>query len=469
MSHPQKNIMDYPEILLDANNIEQYLTKRYEEQILNTKYFSDIEIQLILAKNCNLNCTNCQAGCSINDVNEFMTLEEIKYAIPKLKTAFENNITRIVLFGGEPLLNPQYKEICYYIRQEFPNIIITIYSNGLIIQDWQEQDYKFAQDLNVDFILTLYPLKDYIPKIEKQTKLMKQLGINCQINGSRPYFVKGGYNLTGASSPSRFFTCCHSSFPPHFYLYKKKLYRCAVSIKWQDFGGPYIEQDFLDIDCLDKNKILKYCSRPLELCKFCSSTDDLPFGSDEIMIWHSQIKLPSNYQSNLFDLYINDYKTYHNYVHDCKDILPCFQNEYFINNLIEDELPSFPAQMFQIRFTSGLGDICIPFSKEINKNIDLLFELKNLILNQKDYLKMNFYFISLDKDKEAKKNIYYTFPPTSCDLKGNFFLLEAENSNSFYKDFIKNSYLKNKFLLIDYRVLKDVNYLINYFKKENDK
>ena len=89
------NIVDCQEITCDM--IEDYLAKRYQQQVLKTKFPFDVEIQLILARNCNLNCTNCQAGCNINDKNELMTLDEIKYAIPKLKKFFQDKILQIYL------------------------------------------------------------------------------------------------------------------------------------------------------------------------------------------------------------------------------------------------------------------------------------------------------------------------------------------------------------------------------------
>ena len=441
------------------SDLSQYLLTLYKNQILNIKDYS-IEIQLILSKNCNLNCTNCQALCNINDTNEFMTLEEIKNNIPILKNFFKNKISNFILFGGEPLLNPEYKEICQYLRQEFPDLKITIFTNGLIISNWTKENYKFAQELNINFQITLYPLIDTIPKIQQQEKIMDELYIEHKIAGSRPYFVKGAFDLQGKSNPTRFFTCCHSLFPPTFYLYKNKFYRCAVSLRTQDLGIPYLEEDYLDIRTLNEKTFLEYCSKPLSLCKYCSIDQD--FGTDELIPWHTQATLSSNYNKTLLDMYLNDYPTYFKYLHNCKYLVDIFKNEYFLSKQTDDELPSKGFTIYLNRFKDGIGDVLIPFSKKFitTKNVQLL---KNLILNQKDYLKINFYFISLDKDKNTKELMYKTFTPTSCDIQGNFHFLESENNKNIKEIFLNNSYINKKLIINDLKLLFDSNYLYNYF------
>lgn len=463
MSLQAQNIVDYPEISYDM--MENYLAKRYEQQILNSSSIPEVEIHLILARNCNLNCTNCQAGCRIDDKDDFMTLDEIKYALPKLKNFFQNSIIQVVLFGGEPLLNPEYKEICKYIRNELPNTTITIYTNGIIISNWEKNDYQFAIDLNIHFIYSLYPLPDYLDKMKHQEEIMSELNIQHQCCGNRPFFVKGAYNTEGTSNPNRFFTCCHSLYPPHIYLFKKKLWRCAPSLSWDKINIPCFDEDYLDIDNLNEKQFLEYCSKPLHICKFCGEGDNLPFGSDEIIVWHSQKDLPSNYSDSLIDLYINNYDKYYEYIHNCKNIITCLNNEYFLNANKPDELPSNPFKLFLNRFKVGLGDVCIPFTKESCQNIENLFKLKELILNQTDYSKINFYFISLDKNKMAKQHIYNIFPPSSCDLPGNIFLLESDTPNNFYQIFLQNSYLKKKICILNYKDLLDKNYLSNKFNE----
>jgi MoaA/NifB/PqqE/SkfB family radical SAM enzyme len=74
----------------------------------------------------------------------------------------------IILFGGEPLLNQEIKEICQYIKNEFPEIQITIFTNGLLLDSWNEEDFLLMKKLNIHFLITMYPIEQSIKNTEKQ-------------------------------------------------------------------------------------------------------------------------------------------------------------------------------------------------------------------------------------------------------------------------------------------------------------
>ena len=86
-----------------------YLKILYKKQVSQlTPFYS---LMIALTDGCNLNCTNCQTFCRINSTPTFTTLQEIKQYVPFLKEKL-NYCRDIKLFGGEPLLNPEIKEIC---------------------------------------------------------------------------------------------------------------------------------------------------------------------------------------------------------------------------------------------------------------------------------------------------------------------------------------------------------------------
>lgn len=392
-----------------------------------------------------------------------MTLEEIKIAIPKLIKFFKK-IPNWTLFGGEPLLNPQYKEICQYLREVSPNSNISIFTNGLILSNFNKKDFDFFKNFNIKLKITLYPLPQYIHKIEEKEKIMREKNIQYTIEGCRPFFAKGGYNLNGSSDSSRFFSCCHCSWPLSFYLYKNRLYRCAISIRITDLGIPFFKEDSILIDDLNETLFKSFCSKPLKLCNYCNT--EMDYSSDEIIIWHQQKDLQSDYTHNLKDLYINNYDLYWKYVHDCSVIKNLFNDEYFLSayNNYNDGLPSNPFQSFLIRFKSGLADVFIPYSKDSIANTEGLYYLRNLIFNQKNYKLFNFYFVSTDQDKKTKDLMYLIFRPMACDLPANFFLLQGNGINDSYNEFLKNSYLQQKIIINNYKNLLNSNYLIDQYE-----
>ena len=106
MSRQAQNIVDCPEISYDM--IENYLAKRYEQQILNSSSIPEVEIHLILARNCNLNCTNCQAGCRIDDKDDFNMYKKVgKFWNITLNDKYSKKINEYVKEWSEKDYNSQ--------------------------------------------------------------------------------------------------------------------------------------------------------------------------------------------------------------------------------------------------------------------------------------------------------------------------------------------------------------------------
>lgn len=419
------------------------MAKIYASQIKNTLNFS-YNLIISLTDMCNLNCTNCQTFCK-KENKSFTTLNDLKISIPILKKKL-NNCSGITLFGGEPLLNPEIKDICQFLRNEYPNLPIEIFTNGLLLANWEEQDYYLMKQLNIKFLITLYPLKQAINIVSEQEKIFKKHNIQVKIHGTRPYFCKTDYNKEGKSDiKKRFFSCYHASFPPTFYLHKDKLFKCGVTPGFLKINLPISNEDYLKIDELEMEKVLEYCSKPLNACKYCGFLGD--YGSDEIFIWHQQNDLKSEYFMTLMDLYVQDYNSYYKFCHDCSHILPILKNEYFLSKYINEGYISDPFNIYLNRFFNGIGDVLIPFDKYIVNNLQFLYKFKDNLVSQKNYSKINFYFISIDGDKKAKEIMYKTFTPTSCDIKGNFYFLEELDNNKIQETFFSNSYLPHKFIL----------------------
>ena len=429
-----------------------YLKLLYKKQVSQlTPFYS---LMIALTDGCNLNCTNCQTFCRINSTPKFTTLQEIKQYLPFLKEKL-NYCKDIKLFGGEPLLNPEIKEICQYLRQEYPSLQISIFTNGLLLSTWTEEDFAVIKKLNIDFLITVYPIKKSVENIKLYEKKFQEMGIKMTTHGVRPYFNKSTYDKKGRQNIlQRYFHCFHSKIPFSFYLHKNKLFKCGVCANYPNFGIPQSEKDYILIDQATKEEIIDYLSTPLNACKYCgayrteyNSEQEDPYGSDELIIWHQQKDLPSDYEMSLQELYTYKYDIYYKYCHDCKHILPFLKDEYFLSKIDMVQEMMYDKNYIQVyldRFFEGKCDIYIPFDKTIIENIDLLLMFRQLIFKQKKCNHINFYFVSTDKDQESKYKMYRYFTPTSCDVNINTYFLEGEDG---YSTFLQNSFLKNKYTL----------------------
>lgn len=80
-----------------------------------------------ITEKCNENCTFCYRTLS-----EDLSLEDNKKIADKL---IEHGVEKITFAGGEPLLYEGLFELARYIREKKPSILLSLTTNGLLIND----------------------------------------------------------------------------------------------------------------------------------------------------------------------------------------------------------------------------------------------------------------------------------------------------------------------------------------------
>lgn len=404
-----------------------------------SKQFS-IVLNIILNNYCNLNCTECQAFCDTNNSIDFLSLIELKELIPLIKSNF--SITKIILLGGEPLLHPNIIEICNYLINEFKNIDIIIFTNGILAKDIVLKNYSIFKNSNIIFEFSIYPIINIINEI----KNLEQLEIKTITRNIRPIFNKITFNKQGENNKDKFFLCGNNyNTPIELFMNHEKLFKCPLPAYWHLINLPITTDDYLNIKNLNQKNIIKYFSNSLIACKYCGSCTDekkLENNSEDFIFWHRQKDISNDYFHSLFYYYLYNYNTYYNYCHSCKEIIPLLKDPYFLSKHFEEGYSINILNILQIRFFIGKKDIFIPFSANITNNDIQILKQKLFLLN--DFLKINFYFVSIDKDIKSKEKMYKNFLPFSKSNYGNFYFLEANNLQEGYCCFLENSYLNIK-------------------------
>ena len=98
---------------------------------LSDSYLSYLEYHV--ADHCNLNCKYCTHYSPLVQEPVFTDLEKFKLDLQLLKERIDD-IGVIRILGGEPLLNPQLSEFITYTRRLYPKAVITVVTNGLLIE-----------------------------------------------------------------------------------------------------------------------------------------------------------------------------------------------------------------------------------------------------------------------------------------------------------------------------------------------
>ena len=76
---------------------------------------------IVLTHLCNRDCPFC-IDIYRNKSKDYLSLEKLKEINVTLQ---ENNIKRVTLVGGEPLLNPEFEEICLFLSKYYDLVITT--------------------------------------------------------------------------------------------------------------------------------------------------------------------------------------------------------------------------------------------------------------------------------------------------------------------------------------------------------
>ncbi len=104
--------------------INQKLIKlNYDVNIWHEKISTPVPtLQTFITNKCNKRCTGCFYAHNLGK-NE-MSITEYK----KLVEKYENDISKVILLGGEPTMHPKLSEMCIFNQNK--NIKTTIYTNG---------------------------------------------------------------------------------------------------------------------------------------------------------------------------------------------------------------------------------------------------------------------------------------------------------------------------------------------------
>lgn len=121
-------------------------------------------IELHISDKCNLDCRGCSHFSPLFDELNADFNQKIN-DIRQIKALFDD-VFRIDILGGEPLLNPEVGKYVSELRKELPKTFIQIYTNGLLIPGLKDEVLKEIFDNNISVSISEYrPTHKIIDKI----------------------------------------------------------------------------------------------------------------------------------------------------------------------------------------------------------------------------------------------------------------------------------------------------------------
>lgn len=396
-----------------------------------------------LTSKCNLNCYNCATACSNSMQHNYeLNLQTFETNLIKIKNVCKN-LTNIVLTGGEPLLYPHFIKACEITRKIFPQNSIVIFSNGLLLNKFSDEEILKLKKMNIIFSISLYPNEKILKKLYNDISYLESKGIHFEsyYDKSRPYFFKGGYTFTAESiEAKKNFDNCLEKYEYLFSLIEDKIFNCPTAILFYNLNYSFSPNDYIGLnDLYSEEQLYKLSNTAHDMCKNCGKKNNLNNGK---LIWHMQSEIPvkENYEDNLLDLFLYNYPVY-NILQNNEDELKKALNDPIFDISIMKEKEYHGYKQLRNKYFDGIADILIIVNNTNNDN--QLSKIIKLLLIQNNLKKYNFYIgfeenISIDKQKN--------FLITSSQLENCYYF--KEKKEKIIQKFFEISHL-NKYFIIN--------------------
>ena len=258
---------------LFSNLFHNFLTLSYQfkdkfKKAIGAKPSLDY-IEFHLADHCNLNCKGCGHFSPIAD-ETFASLTNYRLDLLRLKEFF-SNVKKIVLMGGEPLLNPQIEEFIDLTRKIFPEANILLFTNGILLPKMPTTFWSTCRACSITIDISFYP-----PMRSKEStivNIVKTNGVKLQTH--RVSTFHAFYNKNGDTDAKKAFKKCRLRWYTPM-LREGKLFICpkAATINYfvKKFGFDIPRTGFVDIHSgnISGWDVKERLNESASVCNYCT-------------------------------------------------------------------------------------------------------------------------------------------------------------------------------------------------------
>lgn len=233
-----------------------------------------LKFEVHLAEHCNLNCKGCD-NFSPLAAEEFLELDEYERDCRRLSDLFGGKVKKLLLLGGEPLLNPRIEDFLRVSRECFPRGRIIIVTNGLLLPKMTDKFWKNCKKYGIEIEPTKYPVNFDYDAVEE---MARGGGVKyCYVTpGVVKTLKKMPLDAAGGQSIQHNFLNCHRA-NGCITLKHGKLYTCSAAPHasiindYFNLGMCLEEDDGINIyQAENRFEIMKFLARPIPFCRYCN-------------------------------------------------------------------------------------------------------------------------------------------------------------------------------------------------------
>lgn len=245
-----------------------------ERQVENITPHQKLQFETHIVEHCNLNCQMCTHFSPLAQT-EFADINMFEKDLQRLHELFVDDVTYIMLLGGEPLLHPLLTQFLKIARKTFPYTDIILYTNGILIPKMNEKFFETCKVNKILIVLTRYPIQmDY----SVVNNLLDKYGINykyCNTPGREKKSTHYPLDTMGNQNSKNSFLNCDMANRCIF-LKNGKLYTCPMIPnvhhfnKYFNYNFEVTQKDYVDIyESINKTEILEFLASPPPFCRYC--------------------------------------------------------------------------------------------------------------------------------------------------------------------------------------------------------
>lgn len=243
-----------------------------------------IKLEVHLTDHCNLNCKGCDHFSPIAD-ESYLDIAQYSRDLDRIGCVIGNNIERLFLLGGEPLLNKKICEIIEISRLKLKECPIFLITNGILLSKMPSNFWESCRNNDIIISITQYPIDiDY----EKILAIAKKEHVEVRIfkdpSGEKKlYHLR--LDLEGEQDFEKNYLHCWR--PQYLILKEGRIFPCVIPAYINYFNSrfscdiPVSDKDSIDIYKIDSfEELKKELSIPKFFCSFCNiygEITNLPF------------------------------------------------------------------------------------------------------------------------------------------------------------------------------------------------
>ena len=224
-----------------------------------------LETNLIDA--CNLNCKACTHFAALYSKDEIYPLDEFAHDVQTISESID--VQHFRLLGGEPLLLKNLDEYLDIARRFFPQTLLSVVSNGLLIPNAPQKIFESMRrnSINID-------ISSYLPTMKIAPKIVETLrneGIYFSFTTPMEEFHKIISDGTKIYNPLKAREHCSNDVCR--FLRRGKIYKCPIdALKYrfaEKFNLNYPPAISVDIHAKNFTLMLDMLDGNVDQCHFC--------------------------------------------------------------------------------------------------------------------------------------------------------------------------------------------------------